>query len=133
MTTLPHLALPEKTRLNLGFMRLSDSAPLIYAQEYGLFSKYQLEVTLSREVSWANLRDRLVVGDLDAAQMLSPLPLMTAYGAGGIRTVLLTGLVLSLNGNAITLSSQLAAQLMPDQLRTGIPDARLMSQALGNW
>lgn len=95
-------------------MRLTDSAPLIVAKELGLYDKYGIDVTLVREVSWANLRDRLVMGELDAAQMLAPLPMMTTHGAGGIRGDLLTGLTLSLNGNAITLSNQLFASLCHD-------------------
>ncbi len=109
----PTEALPpaEKTRLTLGYMRLTDSAPLVVANELNLFAEFGLEVDLIREVSWANLRDRLVMNDLDAAQLLSPLPMMTTYGAGGLRANILTGLVLSLNGNAITLSNSLVAAL----------------------
>lgn len=97
----------EITQLELGYMRLTDAAPLILAKESGLFEHYGLDVTLHREVSWANLRDKLVVGTLDAAQLLAPLPMMTNLGAGGVRGSLLTGLALGLNGNAITLSNRL--------------------------
>jgi len=106
-----HLPLAEKQNLKLGYMQLTDSAPLILARELGLFEELGLSVELVREVSWANIRDRLVLGDLDAAQILSPLPMMTSYGAGGIRANILTGLVLSLNGNAITISGKLSAEL----------------------
>lgn len=102
-TKLPPL---EKSELSLGYMRLTDSAPLVMAEALGIYEKYGLNVTLHCDVSWANLRDRLVMGELDAAQMLAPLPMMTAYGAGGIRANLLTGLSLSLNGNAITFSNR---------------------------
>ncbi|MCB1649350.1 MAG: ABC transporter substrate-binding protein [Pseudomonadales bacterium] len=107
MSDPKRLAQAEITQLSLGYMRLSDAAPLILAQEAGLFSRYGLDVTLKREVSWANLRDKLVVGELDAAQLLAPLPLSTTLGAGGLRGKLLTGLALGLNGNAITLSNRL--------------------------
>ena len=106
-----NLPAPEVAELDLGYIRLSDSAPLVLAQELGFYEKYQLNVTLHREVSWANLRDKLVVGSLDATQMLAPLPMTTALGAGGLRANLLTGLVLSLNGNGITLSRALADNL----------------------
>lgn len=107
MTALKNLPPAEKTDVSLGFLRLTDSAPLVLAQTSGLFTRYGLEVELVREVSWANLRDKLVVGKLDAAQLLAPLPMMTSFGAGGLRANLLTGLSLSLNGNAITLSRSL--------------------------
>ena len=119
----------EKKALQLGFMRLSDSAPLVLAKELGLFEEFGLDVELSREVSWANLRDRLVLGDLDAAQLLAPLPMMTSYGAGGMRANLLTGLSLSLNGNAITVSSGLWSELaMPGTARP--PDPLLTARKL---
>lgn len=131
MTSTKHLAPPEKQRLRLGFMRLTDSAPLIYAKEKGLFAAYELEVDLVREVSWANLRDRLVVGDLDAAHLLAPLPLMTTYGVGGLRVPLLTGLVLNLNGNALTLASHLASALTSEPSNgAGLPDALATSRTL---
>lgn len=101
----------DENRVRLGFLRLTDSAPIIMAQELGLFEKYDLQVSLQREVSWANVRDKLVTGDLEAAQMLAPLPLATSMGAGGMRAEIITGLALSLNGNAITLSQALANQL----------------------
>lgn len=102
-------ALPgaEKQHLNLGYMRLSDSAPLIVAEKLGLYEKYGLDVTLHREVSWANIRDKLIAGSFDAAQMLAPMPLVITLGATGIRAPIVTGLVLSLNGNGITLAPPL--------------------------
>ncbi|MFT6955460.1 MAG: ABC-type nitrate/sulfonate/bicarbonate transport system substrate-binding protein [Halieaceae bacterium] len=101
----------EKHQLSLGFLRLSDSAPLIMAQALGYYEKYGLEVHLQREVSWANVRDKLFTGDLDAAQMLAPLPLATSLGVGGMRADMMTGLALSLNGNAITVSLELAKNI----------------------
>ncbi len=110
----PNTVLPpaEKSELQLGYMRLTDSAPLIVAKELGFFEQQGIDVSLVREISWANLRDRLVTGDLDAAQLLAPLPMMTSYGAGGIRANILTGLSLSLNGNAITLAQSLWEQIV---------------------
>lgn len=109
MSNASQVKLPsvEKSQLTLGYMRLSDSAPLVMAEALGFYEQHGLQVTLHREVSWANLRDRLIMGELDAAQMLAPLPLMTTYGAGGMRANLMTGLSLSLNGNAITLSNRI--------------------------
>ena len=102
---------PEQAKVNLGYIRLTDSAPIVMAAELGLYEKYGLQAVLHREVSWANLRDKLVAGTLDAAQILAPLPLATTLGAGGMRANMVTGLALSLNGNAITLSAPLTAQL----------------------
>ncbi len=109
MTDANRLPPAETSSLRLGYLRLTDSAPLIMAQELGFYERFGLTVQLRREVSWANVRDKLVTGDLDAAQMLAPLPLATSLGLGGLRADVITGLALSLNGNAITLGQPLAA------------------------
>ena len=101
----------ERIGLTLGFMRLTDAAPLVVARELGFFERFGLEVQLAREVSWANIRDKVTVGALDAGQMLAPLQLLTSLGVGGLRCPLLTGLMLNLNGNAITLAAGLYEQL----------------------
>lgn len=101
----------EQPNLTIGYMRLTDCVPLIMAQELGLYEKYDLEVNLVQEVSWANIRDKLSIGALDAAQMLAPQLLMASSGVAGMRVPLCTGLVLSLNGNAITLSRRLSEEI----------------------
>lgn len=108
MNDVNRLPPAEKRQLDLGFIRLTDSSPLIMAQELGYYDKYGLEIQLHREVSWANLRDKLVAGVLDAAQMLAPLPLATSLGVGGMRAEVISGLALSLNGNAITIGQSLS-------------------------
>lgn len=107
-STLPPAENPE---LRLGYLRLSDSVPVIAAYELGLYERYGLSVQLQREVSWANVRDKLVMDELQAAQMLAPLPFSTTLGLGGLRAPLITGLILSLNGNAITVSTALDTEL----------------------
>ena len=107
------LPAPEQEELTIGYMRLSDSAPIIIAQALGLYEEFGLKVSLQREVSWANIRDKTIAGALDASQMLAPMPLITTLGAAGIRAPIITGLVLSLNGNAITLSSALWNKMGP--------------------
>ena len=104
----------ERPDLNLGYMRLSDSAPIIIAKELGLYEDYGLNVSLHREVSWANLRDKMIAGSFDACQMLAPMGMATTMGAAGIRAPIISGLVLSLNGNGITLSASLWSKLQID-------------------
>lgn len=97
----------EKVALNIGFIPLTDCAPLVIAREKGLFEKHGLDVTLSKETSWANIRDKVAIGILDAAQMLAPMPLAMTLGLGAIQKPVITALSLGLNGNAITVSSNL--------------------------
>lgn len=103
---------PEQTNLTLGFIPLTDSAPLVAAKEMGFFNQWGLNVTLQKQNSWATLRDKLHVGILDAAQMLAPMPLASTLGIGCAKTHIITPLVLSLNGNAITLSQQLHVEIL---------------------
>lgn len=103
---------PEQTDLKLGFIPLTDSAPLVVAKEMGLFEQWGLNVDLQKQNSWATLRDKLHVGILDAAQMLAPMPLASTLGVGCAKTHVITPLVLSLNGNAITFSRQLHVEIL---------------------
>lgn len=96
-----------KRELRLGFLPLTDCSVLIAAQERGFFEKYDLHVQLQREVSWANIRDRVAFGELDAAHMLAPMPLAATLGIDGLGIPMLTAMSLGLNGSAITLSNRL--------------------------
>jgi ABC-type nitrate/sulfonate/bicarbonate transport system substrate-binding protein len=98
---------PRQAPIRLGFVPLSDAAPLIVAQEWGLFARHGLEVRLSRELGWASIRDKLVHGELDGAHALSTLPVALAHGFGCVKTEAVAGLILNLHGNAITLSNDL--------------------------
>ena len=96
-----------RQKLRLGFVPLTDCAPLVMAQELGLFRKYGLNVELSRELGWATIRDKIIHGELDAAHALAAMPVAATLGLGSVPCDCLTALVLNLNGNAITLSEDL--------------------------
>ena len=102
---------PEKQQLTIGFIPLTDCATLAVAKEKGFFKKYGLDVTLSKEASWANIRDRLAYGMLDCAQMLATMPIMSTLGIGGWKKETVTSLVLGVNGNAVTISNGLYDEL----------------------
>ncbi len=110
----------EKTDLRLGFIPLTDCAPLVIAKELGFFEQQGLNVTLERESNWGSIRDKVSYGLLDGAQMLSPLPLAATLGLGTRAVPMLTGLVLSYNGLAITLSQQLIERLREQQGLTSL-------------
>lgn len=97
--------------LRLGFVPLLDSAPLIIAHELGLFFQEGLEVELVREASWASLRDKITFGLLDGGHMLAPMPLAMSLANDRPRSPIVTGMVLSRNGNGITVSSALYPEL----------------------
>jgi nitrate/nitrite transport system ATP-binding protein len=102
----------EKRTLVLGYMPTTDAAPLIVAQEKGLFKKYGFDsVELRSESRWNVIADGLRSRHLDAAQMLAGMPLAMTMGAGTkLPTPVSTALVLSRNGNAITLNKSFKAK-----------------------
>ena len=97
----------EKTRLTLGLIPLTDCAPLVVAKERGYFARMGLDVELSKETSWSNVRDKVSIGILDGTHMLAPMPLATSLGIGPVEKPTVTALSLDLNGNAITVSQAL--------------------------
>ena len=101
---------PEKSKVTIGFIALTDCASVVMAQELGLFSKYGLEVTLSKQPSWAAIRDRVTLGELDAAHMLYGLVYGVHLGIGGPRQDMAVLMGLNHNGQAIVLSNQLREQ-----------------------
>ena len=98
---------PHHRPLQLGFVALSDCAPVVMAAELGLFAKYGIEVEVRREVGWATIRDKVVYGELDAAHAPAGLVVAASCGLGSVQADCLAGLVISLHGNAITLSRDL--------------------------
>ena len=92
-------------RMRLGFMPLNDCAPLVAAEAKGFFADEGLDIELVREVSWANIRDKTSAGLLDAAQMLAPLPLAATMRLGDCGEPMVVPMSLSLNGNAVTVST----------------------------
>jgi nitrate/nitrite transport system ATP-binding protein len=94
----------EKVNLDLGFIPLTDCAPLVVAKERGFFEKHGLtEVNLRREPSWKAIESGVRNQRLDGAMMVAGMPLGMTLGFNGKPPVpVVTGITLSRNGNAIT-------------------------------
>lgn len=93
--------------IQLGFVPLTDCAPLVMAQALGLFAKHGIAVELKRELGWATIRDKIIHGELDAAHAVAGMPFAATFGLGSIACECIAAMVLSLHGNAITLSQKL--------------------------
>jgi len=93
--------------LRLGFLALTDAAPLIAAQELGLFARHGSRVELRREIGWATIREKIIYGELEAAQAPAPMLWSMQLGLECPPCEVLTALVLNAHGNALTLSSAL--------------------------
>jgi nitrate/nitrite transport system ATP-binding protein len=98
-------AQPEKANLDIGFIPLTDCAPLVVAKEKGFFEKHGLvNVRLVRESSWRSISEGITQGRLDASQMVAGMPLSMTIGVGNNAPVsVMTSLVLDRNGSAMTL------------------------------
>lgn len=96
-----------RRRITIGYVPLTDCAPLVAAHELGLFVRQGLDVRLSREVGWATVREKILHGELDAAHAPASMVFEISHGLGVAPVPCLTGLVLAHNGNAIALSQEL--------------------------
>ena len=103
---------PEKDTLKLGFIKLTDMAPLAIAYEKGFFEDEGLYVTLEAQANWKVLLDGVVSGSLDGAHMLAGQPLAATIGFG-TKAHIVTPFSMDLNGNAITVSNAVWAQMKP--------------------
>jgi NitT/TauT family transport system ATP-binding protein len=102
------------TPLHIGFIPLVDAAALIVAVDKGFATAEGLDVTLVREVSWSNIRDKLNIGIFDAAHLLAPVAIASSLGIGHVKVPIAAPFNLGVNGNAITVSPALHAAIMAE-------------------
>jgi two-component system, oxyanion-binding sensor len=102
------------TPLHIGFIPLIDAAALIVAVDKGFTKAEGLDVTLAREVSWSNVRDKLNIGLFDAAHLLAPVAIASSLGLGHVKVPIVAPFNLGLNGNAITVSPALHAAILSE-------------------
>ncbi len=109
-----HSAQKRSQSIRLGYVPLTDCAPLAVAREMGIFEKHGLNVSLHRELGWATVRDRLFYGELDAAQCIAGIAFALGFGLTDLRCEVAVPLILNLHGNAITLSTKLPHEEIGD-------------------
>jgi len=102
----------EKDQLKLGFIKLTDMAPLAIAAEKGFFEDEGLFVTLEPQANWKVLLDRVISGELDGAHMLAGQPLGATIGFG-TQAHVITAFSMDLNGNGVTVSNDVWAMMKP--------------------
>ncbi|HSH73847.1 MAG TPA: CmpA/NrtA family ABC transporter substrate-binding protein [Methylophilaceae bacterium] len=98
---------PEITEVKIGFIPLTDCAPIVVAAEMGFDKKYGIKITPSKEASWAGVRDKVVNGELHAAHVLYGLVYGVQLGIGGQQKDMSVLMTLNNNGQGITLANQL--------------------------
>jgi NitT/TauT family transport system ATP-binding protein len=116
--------------LPIAFMPLVDAAPLIAAQELGFAEAEGLALDLIPGSSWSSVRDMLAFGRVDAAHLLSPVPIAMALGLGGVTTAVSAVSVLSVNGNVIGVGRAIERRLRETGYAFDFADARAAAAAL---
>ncbi|MES2013348.1 MAG: CmpA/NrtA family ABC transporter substrate-binding protein [Pseudomonadota bacterium] len=115
---------PEITEVKIGFIPLTDCAPIVVAAEMGFDKKYGIKITPSKEASWAAIRDKTVNGELHAAHVLYGLVYGVQLGIGGQKKDMAVLMTLNHNGQGITLANQLKEK--------GVNDGRSLKRLLDN-
>lgn len=134
---LPSKAVSEGPKvLRAGFIPLVDASVLIAASEFGFARKEGIALDLVRDVSWANVRDRLAFRQFDIAHMLSPMPVASMLGLGSNPSPTITPFSLGLGGNAITLSTRLYQRMEEEgklgETPTALENALALAKVLRN-
>lgn len=119
------------TELSAGFLPLTDSAILIAAKERGFAETEGIALNLVRETSWANVRDKLAVGQFEISHALAPMPIAANLGLTPFDTRLIAPMALGLGGNAITVSTALLARMQDESGFQGL-DAEAAGRALAD-
>src|SRR5712691_3413636 len=101
---------PETPSMRFGMIALTDCSPIVIAHEMGYFKKFGIESVVSKEASWAVIRDKLTLGENHATHMLIGMPLASTMGLAGspVKPMVIPWL-LNRNGQAITLNNKLKA------------------------
>lgn len=113
-----------------GFIPLTDCATLVVADEFGFAAEEGIALTLRRETSWSNIRDKMAVGLYDAAHMLAPMPLAMSLGISAFSAPVWAPFVLSVNGSMVGASKIMAARLRAERGTAFFDDAAAAGAAL---
>ncbi|WP_417210259.1 ABC transporter substrate-binding protein [Antarctobacter sp.] len=116
--------------LPIAYVPLVDAAPLVVAHEMGFAREEGVEFDLISAPSWSSVRDMLAFGRVDAAHLLSPVPVAMAMGLGGVTQPISAVSVLSVNGNMIGVSRALEQRLRQSGYGFDFHDAAAAARAL---
>lgn len=115
---------PEITEVKIGFIPLTDCAPIVVAAEMGFDKKYGIKIVPAKQASWAAIRDKTVNGELHASHVLYGLVYGVQLGIGGQQKDMKVLMSLNNNGQAITLSNQLKDK--------GVKDGKSLKRVMTN-
>src|SRR3990167_3646356 len=103
----------EKDELTIGFIKLTDCAPVVIAKEKGFFEEEGLFVKIEAQANWKTLMDRVIDGELDGSHMLAPAPL--GHTACILtKSHIVVPYVMSVNGAGISVNSEVWSKMKPN-------------------
>ena len=124
---------PETPKMRFGIIALTDCSSIVMAHELGLFKKHGIESTISKEASWAAIRDRLTLGENQASHILLGIPYASTMGLQGspVKPMIIP-MYLNRNGQAITLNKALldTGVKTPQQLKPVVMEAKAKGSPL---
>jgi ABC-type nitrate/sulfonate/bicarbonate transport system substrate-binding protein len=118
------MSMSAEHQITAGFMPLFDSAVLVAASELGFAAREGIDLTLHRETSWANIRDRIAIGHFDLAHMLGPMPLACNLGLTPLASETIVPFSLGLGGNCVTISNAVWAGIVAHGAEPDLDPAR---------
>lgn len=119
----------EKAAVKIGFIKLTDIAPLVVAKEKGFFADEGLTVTLEPQANWKVLVDGVAGGQLDAAHMLAGHPIASQAGIGA-KVKIIAPLSLDMNGKGITVSNAVYEAIAPTLPKGKAPGAEVLAPVI---
>lgn len=124
---------PESPSVRFGIIALTDCSPIVIAHEKGIFKKWGIQSSVSKEASWAVIRDKLQTGDNQATHMLIGMPIASTMGLlGSPKKPMVFPWMLNRNGQAITLKSEFMGKVKddPKALKPFVDKAKSLGEPL---
>ncbi len=124
---------PESPSVRFGIIALTDCSPIVIAHEKGFFKKHGIQSSISKEASWAVIRDKLQTGDNQATHMLIGMPIASTMGLlGSPKKPMVFPWILNRNGQAITLKSEWIGKVKddPKALKPFVEKAKSLGEPL---
>ena len=124
---------PETKTVRFGIIALTDCSSIVMAHELGYFKQFGIESIISKEASWAVIRDKINLGENQATHMLFGMPFASTMGlAGSPVKPMIIPWIINRNGQAFTLNNKLKAAGVktPKDLKPHVDKAKASGEPL---
>src|SRR5215475_5040637 len=122
---------PETPNVRFGIIALTDCSSIVMAHELGYFKQFGIQSVISKEASWAAIRDKLSLGENQATHMLIGMPFASTMGLAGspVKPMVIPWL-LNRNGQAITLKNELKSVKSPKDIKPFVDKAKAAGEPM---